>query len=587
MFASLGLGFVAWAVHATFSSGGASTGGAESHLSAPTLLGQLSTRIEPTLGESRRILLGQRPANDPTCITRNLKDGRVLLPADPAGGAGLRIMAAYGDAPDAPMALYHWSQETFRPILQAEQDRNTSALAKAEELAALAMELASRIRETGDVSVLQPVDDSVASPAWPAECLRRLESALATGNLSSSKIWAEELAAATFALADLHRWLDVLLSSHLASLDFQARCRTAFTRMDSTEQEGTHLCLPAAGQMIAWGENYLEVEHQSEGLFRPSTTAVTLGGSLDLSRVPAARWMPPDLREAFLSLRSHLSPAIQAVWDQAAAMPFERTYLANMLFRNVSCNSLAQLGLVLERFDRSHETATVAELMDVLFYRAGLHSSGFPWSARYDSRILDAAGAISADRELTALRAQHLANSLLKGWANYAGGLATLSQALDTGKFDCVSGTDLIGALYRNAGQGEYFVVRLNCGTIGHSVGAVPVERDGERQLLILDSLNPLSPSGTWPSAYFHGLAWPQGYPGNRGLLLSAELYARGLDGYVFSEGYVVRGENAGQWVRVALPYLPGCERADCVRVFAGPYPPISISDVSRTPANP
>lgn len=496
-------------------------------------------------------------------------------------------MAACGDAPDAPMALYRWSQETLRPILQAERDGNASALAKAEEMRTLAGELASRIRETGDVSVLQPVDDSVASPAWPAECLRRLESAIATGDSSSSRIWAEELAAATFALADLHRWLDVLLSSHLTSVDFQARCETAFTRVDSTEREGAQSYLPAAGQMVAWGESYLEVERQSEGLFWPSTTAVTLAGSLDLSRAPAARWMPPDLREAFLSLRSHLSPALQALWDQAAAMPFERTYLTNMLFRNVSCDSLPQLGLVLERFDKSHEAATVAELMDVLFYRAGVDSSGFPWSDRYDSRIMNAAGAISADRELTALRAQHLANSLLKGWANYADDLGTLSQALDTGRFDCVSGTDLMGALYRNAGQGEYSVVRLNCGMVSHSVGVVPVERDGERQLLILDSLNPIAPSGTWPSAYFHGLAWPPGYPGPRGLLLSAELYARGLDGYVFSEGYVVRGENAGQWVRAALPYLPGCERADCVRVFAGPYPAISISDVSPTPANP
>jgi hypothetical protein len=582
----LGLCLAAWAVRTTLSAGEddvdpALTRPAEPRKRAEALLTQLATEIEPVLAESRRILLGQRLDGDPTCITRQLQDNRVILQASPTGGVGLRIVAFYGQSPDTPLALYRWSQEKLRSFLCAERAANASALPRAERLATAAGELAAMIQRGSGRWAGAVVEGPLNSPAWPAECLRRLRKAMMAGDSSSTRTWSDELAAATFALADLHRWLNVLLDSHITSLDFQARCRVAFEWTDSVgagPQAETESCLPAAGQMVAWGENYLEVERQAEGLFAPGAMATAIVDSQDLSNVPAARWMPPELREAFVSLRRRLSPTSQALWDRAAAAPFERSYFANMLFRAASTGSLEPMSLVLERLDRSHTAVTVAELMDVLFYRAGLHSSGFPWSDRYDPRIVDAAGAITARRELAALRSHRLVNSLLQGWENYVGGVTTLAQALDAGKFDCVRGTDLLGALYRGAGLGEYFVVRLNCGTVGHSVGAVPIERDGRRHLLILDCLDSRMPSETWPAAYFHGLTWPVGYPGARGLLFSTELYARGLDGCLFAEGYVVRGEHAGQWVRAALPYLPGAERAGSAKIFDGPYPEDPIS---------
>lgn len=577
----LGVCLAAWAVHASLSAGEDGTDlsltrPAEPSKGAEALLTQLAAEIEPTLVESRHILLGQRPDGDPTCTTRNLEDNQVVLQGNPTGGIGLRAVAFYDRSPDTPLALYHWSQETLRPFLRAQREANASVLARVEGVAIAARQLATIFRGGPYRSAGGVIDEPVNSPAWPAECLRRLRRALMAGDSSSVRTWSDELAAATFALADLHRWLNVALDSHLTSLEFQARCRVAFEWTDSAStgaQVENESCLPAAGQMVAWSENYLEVERQAEGLFWPTAAAAAIVDSHDLSSVPAARRMPPELREAFLSLRGRLSPATQALWDQAAAAPFERSYLANMLFRAASAGSLKSMGLVLERFDRSHTAVTVAELMDALFYRAGLNSSGFSASDRYDPRIMEAAGAITARRELAALRAHRVANSLLKGWENYVGGVMTLAHALDIGKFDCVRGTDLIGALYRGAGLGEFFVVRLNCGTVGHSVGAVPVESGGRRHLLILDCLDPRTPSNTWPAAYFHGLAWPVGYPGSRGLLFSAELYARGLDGCLFAEGYVVRGEHAGRWVRAALPYLPGAEHADSARIFDGPYP--------------
>jgi len=550
------------------------------------LLVQLFVQVEPTLAESRRILLGHRPAGDPTCITQRLEDNRVLLQGSSDGGPGLRITAFHATSPDAPLVLYLWSQEKLRPFLQAERKANASALTKAEEMATAARELASEIHKGPCRLASSITTEQLTSAAWPAECLRRLKAAITTGDTLSSQVWADELAAATFGLADLHRWLGLLLDSHLTSLDFQTRCRAAFVYADSMgagKQMVQESYLPAAGMMIAWGENYLEVEHQAEELFTPADTAAETVVSQDLSGTPSARWMPPEVRQAFRWLRSRLSPAVQEVLDRAASAPLDRSYLVNMLFRATSARSLEQMGLALQRFEQSHPAVTQSELMDVLFCRSGFNSSGFQWADRYDRRILGAAGDIIGDQETVARRAHQLTNSLLKGWENYAGDIMTLTQCLDTGKLDCIRGTDMIGALYRDAGHGEYSVVRLRCGTTGHSVGAVPVERDGSRHLLILDCLDQQPPSQTWPSAYFKDLAWPQGYPGDRGPLFSAELYVRGLDGYLFAEGYVVQGEHAGQWVRASLPYLPGSEKAGSAKIFNGPYPAIPATMPSST----
>jgi hypothetical protein len=602
--ALLSVGFTAWAVRAVGLAWGNQV---DPQTRVEALLTRLATDTEPVLAESRHVLLGQRSGGDPTCITQRLEDNRILLQGDPAGGAGLRLTAFYADAPDAPLALYSWSQEKLRPFLQAQRKANASALARAEKLAADARELASTVRslssrtDRGAVAVAklvsvassvgrrrptQPFDETSRataerfpqSPAWPAECLRRLEAAGASGDASAAQIWADELAAATFGLADLHRWLDVLLNSHLTSLDFQARCREAFVYADSVgtkDPAPQESSLPAAGLVVAWGQNYLEVEHQAEGLFRPPETAVASVTAEAPSDIPAARWMPPEVRPAFRWLRSRLSPTVQAVWDRAAQTPLDRSYLANMLFRAVSARALDSMALTLQRFEQSHPIVTQAELMDVLFYRSGFYSSGFHWADRYDARLLRAAGGLTGDQETVARRSQQVTNGLLKGWENYGSNLPTLTQSLDAGKLDCVSGTDMIGALYRDAGHGGYFVVRLRCGTAGHSVGAVPVEHDGKRQLLILDCLNPNPPSEVWPSAYFQDFTWPQGYPGMRGPFFCAELYVRGIDGYLFAAGYVVRGASAGQVVRAALPYLPLAPQPGSAKIFDGPYPPL------------
>ncbi len=595
-FTCLAAGFATWTIRAFCLSGRDEAGvspaaPADLPTRAEVLRTWLTTEMEPTLTQSRGILLGQRYTASPTCITQRLDDNRVVVQANPTGGAGERMMAFYDKAPRTPLALYSWYQKNLRSYLQAERKANTLALARAERMATAARELASEIHKTFGPSDSRGVDGQTAwlpasdlrlpetqftATAWPAECLRQLETALAAGNASAAQTWADELAAATFGLADLHRWLDLLLSTHLTSLDFQARCRAAFVYAESafgSGQKMSEASLPAGGLMIAWGQNYLEVEHQAEGLFFPPDTAVESVTAIDLSGIPAARWMPPEVRPAFRWLRARLSPTVQAVWDRAATTPFDRSYLANMLFRAMSARSLDEMGVALQRFEQSHTTVTQAELMDVLFYRSGFYSSGYLWADRYDRRIVEEAAKLLGDQEKAARQAQQLTNHLLMGWANYRANVMTLTDSLNIGKLDCVSGTDMIGALYRDAGHGEYFVVRLRCGTAGHSVGAIPVVRDGQRKLLILDCLQTEPPGEVWPSAFFQDIRWPQGYPGSRGPLFSAELYVRGLDGYLFAAGYVVRDESAGQLVRAALPYVPTAPKAGVTQAFAGPYP--------------
>jgi hypothetical protein len=551
------------------------------------LLRQLTTEIESALAESRRILLGDRNLPDPTCVTQTLDGNRVILQGSRSGGAGLRFTAFCSESPESPLALYGWYQEKLRRFLDGERKANTSSLVKVEKLAITARELASDIRRGFNQSDLVPADVEIKSTAWPAQCLRELKRAAAAGDRTGVQTWADELAAATFGLADLHRWLDLVLSNHLTSLDFQSLCRTAFVWAESNSrviEASLEPYLPVAGLTVAWGQNYLEVERQAEGIFKPDATSVATVVYLDLSGAASARWMPPELRAAFLTLRSFLSEAKQSVWDDSASAPFMRSYLVNVLFRGASAGSLDHMGPLLQRLDHSHQVLTVEELMDALFYRSGLYSSGFLWDDCYDYRILKAADMISGGHDVVAQRAHELTNRLLNGWENYAGGVMTIKQSLDIGKLDCVRGTDIIGALYRNSGHGEYFLVRLTCGTDGHSVGAVPIERNGKRRLLIVDCLSPFSPSLEWPSAYFNDLAWPDDYPGYRGPLFSAELYVRGLDGYMFAEGYVVRGPHAGQLVRSSLPYLPNRGKASSARFFEGPYPPVLSTILAPAP---
>ena len=133
--------------------------------------------------------------------------------------------------------------------------------------------------------------------------------------------------------------------------------------------------------------------------------------------------------------------------------------------------------------------------------------------------------------------------------------------------------TDMIGAIFRNAGRPRFGHVRWCSETAGHSIAAyVGTDSSGHPDVVLADGLNPPAAPEHWPDAYFNGHAWPAGMTSNP-TPYCVELYIRGLDSYIWAEGYIVRGPNAGQFTTAAIPYSTHHKEGATVKVFNGPYP--------------
>ena len=544
--------------------------------SGGSLLDQLARELAPALAESKHVLVGRRDPAGPSCIRHRLLTSQLKFTADPNGGPGMRLIRLEQKRPRLPKDTYRWSQTHLRSAVGRMRGRNAAAWPHARSVAKKARLLAALLTQGEDLPGRgEPVERPVPN-TWPAYCMEKLLSAAAARDALGCHTWADELASALCRLDDLHRWLDLLLRNHLAALDFQARCEAAFTWADGLRPGGMPPLaaqLPTVFMRISRIYSYLEAERQAERMFQVPAEVVSAAAADNIHDETAALWLPPDLRKTFLAIRSRLSPPARQVWDKAASAPYERTYLANILHRVSRARTIDDVSVVLRRYERSHPNPTAAGLMGVLFHRAGFYSSGHRLGDRYDERLMRSAAAFCGPREDALLQAHAVANGFLGGWANYQGNVMTLKDALDKRKLDCIRGTDMIGALFRNAGQPDYCVIRLCSGTTGHSVGAATVRRDGRRRTVIVDSLLSRSGDVTWPDAYFKGMTWPQGYPGHVAPLFSAQLCARGLNGYLFAEGYVVRGPHAGELVRASLPYLPGRGKSSAAKVYPGPYP--------------
>jgi len=549
------------------------------------LLRQLSSELGPVLAASRPVLLGSRDPAGRSCVPLCLASGSLAglqpMARDPAGGPGTALTDLWCLKLRRSAASDHaWQQGPFR----AEIDRRLKA---GRDVAADAVALADKARRLalGDRAwAVYPPAHRAATDAtgtdWPGTCLGALGRALAAGDAAGTRRWAAELAAATAALADLHRWRELAMENYLLLLDFQAMsadiCPTAdqaFARFGKRYDCRDNLDgFAASAGATALLDNLLEVERQAERLYAPPvefSQLATAGPAVE----DAAVWMPPDARATFVFLRSVLSPANRATWDRAAASPYERSYLANMIFRLTQARTETDVAVALRRFDRRHPKARMHELMDAIFYR-GEPCGAIVWSDRFDDRLLRRAAGLRGDG-LQVLRGAHeFTHGLLDGWANYRGNVWLLHEALDQRKLDCVRGTDMIGSLYRNAGEAGYLCVHLSCAVASHSVSAAEADTPDGPRIFVMDSLCPPAGPQTWPEAYFHGFRWPKGYPGDRGPAFTAELGARGLDNYLFAEGYVIVGPKAGTLLRAAIPYLPGREAPSSARVYAGPFPP-------------
>jgi hypothetical protein len=130
----------------------------------------------------------------------------------------------------------------------------------------------------------------------------------------------------------------------------------------------------------------------------------------------------------------------------------------------------------------------------------------------------------------------------------------------------------MIGAIFRNAGRPRFGHVRWCCETGAHSVAAYLGADHDKLQTRVVDGLMPPETPEAWPSCYFHGHAWPPGLENNT-QPYAVELYVRGLDSYIWAEGYIVRGPNAGWLTTAAIPYSTHRQQQSTRKVFNGPYP--------------
>ena len=391
-----------------------------------------------------------------------------------------------------------------------------------------------------------------------------LAAAMRAGALEDVRIWALELRWSLFHLADLHRWLSLLYGNMLAALDFQAKCRQHFVAADRLYEmkeaydPAASLSRFAAGSLLLYGErNLYEVERQAEALFG-------LAGREHIAArndvlVPAAFAMPTNLRAEFLALYSALPPRGREALEAAATSVYSRSGLENQLFRLSRANVMSQALEVLQRlFDRRPD-AGASGLLDSLFYRGGGFFCGLEWADRFDPRLFDVAAGIGREPRRMLQMAQALTHRRYDPKA-YIGGTLTLRSALDTRAFDCIRATDMIGAIYRNAGGTGFVELRECRGGHSHTVAGLMGD-DG--RVFTVDGLEPGSRGNKiWPNSYFRS---PREF--------AVEVHARGLDTSIWMSGYIVRGEFAGLRVDADLPHLPSAAPPGQKTVFGGPYP--------------
>lgn len=560
------------------------TAPAESAPRLDALWRDLAANLGPTLTADRRLFLGARTFTAKSCVSMKRAD---VFPAIDSGGVGTRtvyLWASTRDRRHSPAADFAWQQTVLRGFLERLRAENDALSGQAVRLADQADRLARALR--GGAALPEPAAAADALPPnpWPGHCARSLQAALARGNRGAAQMWADELAATTFALADLHRWLGYVVQNDLAMLAFQAQSEGLFRSLDATYQgryddDRDASRFPGAYLIDPVLCNLLEIERQAERLYWPPSRYLVRGlaGDLQARRdgvdaAAAAVWMPPDLRGTFVRLREHLAPRNRRLWDQAAASPYDRSYLANMLFRLSEANVLDAVEVVLERFNRSNPAPTQHALMGVLFYRGGEPGGAvYQWEDRFDPRLVSSAGALGPSNGAALLAAQRFTWGQFDGWDSYES-VNSLQAALTTRHMDCVTATDMVGSLFRNAGRAGYYSIRLSSGLVGHSLAAAEVATADGAAIATADGLGPPQDSARfWPDAFFNGWQWPEWWQGQRYDMYTAELYARGLDNYVWVEGYVIRGPNAGTLVRASVPYLPNRAPAATVRVFEPP----------------
>jgi hypothetical protein len=542
-------------------------------------LADLSARAGVCTRLSRAILLGSRDLKLSSCVNQP-KPGdadarRLPNLADYDGGPGTKLaLLLYLDRQNCkfPMDDYAWHQGRLRMYLRNQVTENQRALA---ETAALADRAASFADALGDGSTW-PADLTPLLPGsrenWLGYCLASLNDAIVARNLDGARRWATELAGAAFALNDLHLWLEFLSENYLSSLDFQEKCASLFAETTQTGEpydRETDISRFPAGLVTMHGvSNFYELEHQAERFFTmPADRSAEI--ATDAHLTPTSIWMPPAARENYVKIEGMLSAGNRKNWRAAARTPYEHSYLVNMLYRAGQSGAIDSVTDAVRRFDAIHPEASMGELLGVLMYR-GHSFAGLDWADRFQPQLVEAAKRLSGSDAEAFLQACRLTYQFDQS-DTYAVTF-TLRDALESKRLDCVRATDMIGAIFRDSGRPRFGHVRWSSGIRGHSVAAYVGTENGKSKVLLADGLNPPEQPEVWPDAYFHGHAWPAvvgKYPNP----YAVELYVRGLDNYIWAEGYIVRGANAGTLMKAGIPYASHRANAETKKVYEGPYP--------------
>lgn len=542
----------------------------------------LSARLDEALAASRPVLLGSRDPNSSSCVNI-METGQVKTEVpgnvgDVDGGPGTTMgMLYYFDRlkNKTPLSDFKWHQTRLRTYLQNQSRINH----KVGALVARFTQEARRFSEeaeswTSFPKELVPIGFDRAND-WPSYCLNSLDNAIRARDLNETRRWATELYAAAFALEDLHRWAAFLAENQLTALDFQRRCESLFNTVESlkTPYDPTQSIsqFPAGVLCLNGISNYYEVERQAETLYATPRAQVTASIS-ESSYAPQSVAVMPDLREAFLDLQSVLSPNNRVTWELASQSPFHHAYMVNMLFRAKVANTVEDIRAALIKFDSIYPQATPSELMGALMYR-GHSFAGLEWADRFQDKLIAAGNEISVSKSDSEalMEACRWTHAFYKP-ENY-GSTLTLRDAIERQKLDCVRATDMISSILKNAGRTRMGHVRWSSETMGHSVAAyLGSDKDNQPHTFVIDGLNPADSPEIWPDAYFKGHEWPANLANNP-TPYSVELYGRGIDGYIWAEGYIIRGPNAGYLITAGVPYFPSRMVSSTRKVYDGPYP--------------
>lgn len=540
-------------------------------------LPRLAQECRRVLQQSRPLLLGSRDLSKGSCVdfvkSGQLTDKVPQSKGDLDGGPGttLAVLLSF-DRQGVRSALedLRWHQTRLASYLENQLELNDVPFATARDFHAAALALADRLAAADALPQGLGAAPDADESTWPGYCLHRLADAVRDRDLPKARRWSRELESAAFWLADLHRWRVFLFENFRTALRFQALAREPFEAANLSVKSYGYLSTPSnlpGGMLTLHGlENFLELERQAETIFFLTPERLA---ELDRDRHLTAESIrvPPAHREAYLALAGALSDANRRALATAATLPYECGFLINMLYRAHTAGMLPELAEVLRRFDRLSPASTPELLMGVLVYR-GHSFSGIEWADRFQPRVLDEALTLRGDTDATVFAdACRLVHELFEKRTAY-GVTLSLRDSLDRGIMDCVRATDLTIDLFRNNGRSGIGHVRWAAGTAGHTVPAL--WGTGE-EVLVVDPLEPKAPE-RWPAAYFQGARWPE-FLRENAPPATAELYVRGLDSYVWAQGYVIRGEHAGTLGTAAIPYLSPFAKAGSATVFAGPYP--------------